>query len=399
MVNAILLLSMTLMVLKAQAAQKGLNEVIEERVQGTKNHVRDLETVASRERVRAWLPTSPTISYSSNDNYSWKAWSLSTNLPFPFKPLYRDKIETAKINHLKATANLSKQEILRSTVEIYLGCSIPSEMTQLLEESLNDQKLMTSISTSLYASGSVPQADRVASELQLRQIEAQVQMQRDLAIDGCRRWSHWSSEDAPQEEITYKVMSDISDETLKKIDLVSDVKKDVFKRKLEEITISKDKLWSKFIPDLELNVSRNNYFDPVLSGGPPVKYTYSWSVGITLPFSFPFYDNTEFRRESAELGLEKIQTEIERSASEKNWEQAKKDWKRTKLRLEEIARKDMSLAEAFVESSMASYRSGKIGFADLVLARRTKLDLKIEEINLKAQKLLAKTVCLTECEL
>lgn len=380
----------------AHADSAGFEYVLKHKVLGSNEHVRDLEIVAGRERVRSWLPSSPSISYSSNDNYSWRAWSLGTSIPIPIKSLYRDSYQNSKARVMKAEALNSKQEILRNTVEIFLECSVPFEMTKLIEQSLKDQSIITSITASLYATGSIPQADRVASELQLRQLNAQVRIQKELADVGCEKWKEWSDEAAS--ENNYAIQSDISTETLKEIGMTENPKRDLLKNKLESLTLNRESLWSKYIPDLDVNVYRNNYFDPYLSGGPPVKYTYSWTVGITLPFNFPFYDNTEFRRESAEIGMAKLQAEYERSETEKSWEQAKKDWRRISERLMEINGKDLALAEAFVESSVASYRSGKVGLADLVLARKTRLELKIEEINLKAQKLIAKTVCLTECE-
>jgi outer membrane protein TolC len=129
-----------------------------------------------------------------------------------------------------------------------------------------------------------------------------------------------------------------------------------------------------------------------------VKNTTSWTIGITLPFTFPFYDNTDFREERAQLGLSSMKAELERNNADKKWTEAKNDWARATSRLNEIWNKDMALADVLVESSLASYRSGKVGFADLVLARRTKIDLKVEELQLKAQRLIAKSICLTQCD-
>lgn len=380
----------------AHADSAGFEYVLKHKVLSSNEHVRDLEIVAGRERVRSWLPSAPSVSYSSNDNHSWRAWSLGTSMPFPLKSLYRDSYQASNARVLKAEAQSSKQEILRNTVEIFLECSVPFEMTKLIEQSLKDQSIITSITASLYATGSIPQADRVASELQLRQLNAQVRIQKELAEVGCEKWKEWSDEAAS--ENNYAIQSDISTETLNEIGMTANPRRDLLKNKLESLTLNRESLWSKYIPDLDVNIYKNNYFDLYLSGGPPVKHTYSWTVGITLPFNFPFYDNTEFRRESAEIGIARLRAEYERSETEKSWEQAKKDWRRISERLSEINGKDLALAEAFVESSVASYRSGKVGLADLVLARKTRLELKIEEINLKAQKLVAKTVCLTECE-
>lgn len=380
----------------ASSSFSGFEDVVKKKVQFADEYSRDLETVTERDRKSSWLPTSPTVSYSSNDNHSWRAWSLTTSVPLPIKSAYRDSYQAANAKYLRSGALSVKHEVLRNTVELFLECSVPFEMTKLIEQSLKDQSIIASITASLYATGSIPQADRVASELQLRQLNAQVRMQKEMAEVGCEKWQQWSGD--VLDEKSFEIQSDISQATLVEIGMAQNPRKDLLKNKLESLALNRQSLWAKYIPDLEVGVMRNNYFDLYLSGGPPVKYTYSWTVGIKLPLNFPFYDNTEFRRESADIGIEKLRTQFEKNEADKAWMQARKDWKRISERLQEISGKDLALAEAFVEGSIASYRSGKVGLADLVLARKTRLELKIEEINLKAQKLLAKSICLTECE-
>jgi outer membrane protein TolC len=56
------------------------------------------------------------------------------------------------------------------------------------------------------------------------------------------------------------------------------------------------------------------------------------------------------------------------------------------------------MAETMVDSTLANYKAGKLGFSELILARRTWLDLKKEEVSLKQSLLNARLVCLTSCE-
>jgi outer membrane protein TolC len=382
----------------ALAAPKTLEEVLQSRLSTASEFTSDLDKVASRNRVRAWLPTSPQVSYTNSDNNTWKSWTISTKFPIPFKALYRDEAEVRRRGYLQAQNSFTKQELLRETIEIYLECSVPTEMAHLMEQAWGDQKVVSSISNSLYAAGSVPQADRVAAELLARQLEAQVRMHRDQGTNACIRWEKWADEDNREEDPGYVVPNNVSDQVLTNLGLSSDRYRDMTNLKLLSISIDKEKLWSKYVPDLDLSWSRNNYFNLIKSGGPPIKFTQTWMVGITIPITFPFYDNTEYRQERSELGLDKMDAELEKNHSEKKWLQAKNDWMRASSRLKEIWGKDLALAEVLVESSLASYRAGKVGYADLVLARRTKLDLKVEEVQLKAQRLIAKSVCLTECE-
>ena len=380
------------------AAPKTLEEVLKLRLDKASEFTRDLDTVASRNRVRAWLPSSPEVTFSSGDNNTWKAWSVSTSLPIPLKSMYRDSVELSQKKYLQAKNSYTRQELLRETIEIYLECAVPTEMSILLEQAAGDQRVVSTISNSLYASGSVPQTDRVTAELLVRQLEAQVRLQRDQASNGCIRWEKWADEENTEDDPGYRVPDDVANQFLADLNLSNDRYRELTNLRLMNLTMEKEKLWSKFVPDLELGWSRSNYFNEFLSGGPPVKYTYSWSVGIKLPFTFPFYDNTEYREQRAQLGLDKMKAELENNESDKKLLEAKTDWKRATLRLRQILSKDFALAEVLLESSLASYRAGKVGFADLVLSRRAKLDLRIEEVQLKAQRLMAKSVCLTECD-
>lgn len=392
----LLLLPLALLLTVSSGAAKTLEEVIEEKVNSRATPIQGLNRAYSRERIAHWLPNSTQLSYSSNDNQSWKAWNLTTNVPFPIKSLYRDEVEAAKADYNKLSAEALKQKVIREIVEVHLDCAIPTEMTILLTGALRDQRIVSAISNSLYATGSVTQSDRVASDLQLRQLESQVRAQEDLAKDACARWFQFAQE---HDDTTKQVVSaDISNKLLLNLGLAKDLNKDVLDKKLIGLGFSKEKLWSKHLPDLEVGFMKSTYFDLYKSGGPPTKYTYGWSVGVTLPFNLPFYDDSAYVKEAAELTLEKLNTEYERSGAERAWEQAKKDWKRNSERLREISSRDLAMADVLVQGSLASYRTGKIDFSTMVLARRTKLDLQIEEIQLKAQRLLAKTVCLTECE-
>src|SRR5262249_17736934 len=75
-----------------------------------------------------------------------------------------------------------------------------------------------------------------------------------------------------------------------------------------------------------------------------------------------------------------------------------REYRRTSRRLKELQSRDLSLAQALVESTLSAYRAGKLGFAELVLARKTLADLTVQEIQLRGNKILAHLRCLKACE-
>lgn len=383
---------------QAFAATKTLEAVLKERLSTATEHTNDLNTVASRNRIRAWLPSAPQVTYFNNDNSSWRAWAVSTSVPIPVKSLYRDRVEVARRDQLQAESSYTRQEIFQQTIQVYLECSVPAEMSRLFDSASTDQKVVASIANSLFASGNSPQSNFVAAEILARQLEAQVQQQRELARTGCAQWERWADANNTETDPTYEVPLNFEDSFLTDLNLARDKLTEKTTKKLLSLSIERDRLWSKYVPDLELAYFKNNYFDLVRSGGPPYTNTESWSLGVTIPITYPFFDNTDYKFEKATLGIGKMNAEVEKLEAQRKLDQARSDWMRASARLSQIWQKDLALADVLVESSLASYRAGKITFAELVLARRTKLDLKVEEIQLKAQRLFAKSICLTECE-
>lgn len=372
-------------------AVEDLKNVLERRLTTAENVSGELHVAATYDRVRKWLPSAPQVNYWNNDSNTWKAWSISTSMPYP-KAFLRNRVDASEKSLRQAEARSNKQELFRKTLDVFLDCAIPSELENLMRAAMEDQEGVSRTLDSLYSYGKVPQSDRVSAQLTLRQLEAQVKMYEAQSRASCERWEDWAGIPNDTED-PKMVPTDLENAFLMRVGLESDHFRDVTQKKLVNVSLGRDGLWTKYVPEIDFMWSKNNYFDLVNSGGPPHKYTTSWSVGITLPLAFP-----DYKREKAELGLAMMQAELEKTEAEKNWEQAKDDWKRISWRLNQIWKSDSAVTDVLVESTLSSYRNGKTGFAELALARRTRLDLKIEEIQLKAERLVAKATCLTECE-
>ena len=371
--------------------------VLEERVTSMRNPEKDMMVSAKYDRVRKWLPSSPQVSYASNDSRTWNNYIVSTSIPIPMKSWHRDEVENANKQYIQASAQSIKQDIFKKTLAIFLDCAVPSELEILMRKAFEDQSSVFNVLNTLYSYGKIPQSDRVSAQLSLRQIEAQVNMYDARAKAACEKWEDWAriSRDTKDPEF---VPTDLDNAYLKRIGLESGQFRNVTNKKLLSLTVAKEKLWSKFIPDVDFTYMKSNYFNLYLSGGPPRKWTTSWMVGMTLPLTYPLFDHSDFKRERAELSLSKVEAELQKAEADKDWEESRNDWMRISSRLKQIWDVDAATADVLVESTLSAYQHGKSGFAELALARRTRLDLRIEEIQLKAERLYAKTVCLTECE-
>ncbi len=151
--------------------------------------------------------------------------------------------------------------------------------------------------------------------------------------------------------------------------------------------------WWSQAPDLLLSAQRN-YYD-FLPGSPSGKaVAYNYTVGITAPLFFPFYEWTEARRQREQSRLDEQAARLQLVSAETDRQEAEQEYKRSLNRLKEIRDKDLPMAEALMESTFSAYRSGKLGYAELTLARKTLTDLRAQDIQLRSSIISAHLRCL-----
>ena len=121
-------------------------------------------------------------------------------------------------------------------------------------------------------------------------------------------------------------------------------------------------------------------------------------VSMNIPLLFPFYERSELIREQAEKRIASQRANMRLLQSQKTEEDAGYDFRRNKKVFEKLIAHDLPMAETMVDSTLAAYKQGKLGFSELILAKRTWLDLKKEEVNLKLSMLNARLICLNTCE-
>lgn len=96
--------------------------------------------------------------------------------------------------------------------------------------------------------------------------------------------------------------------------------------------------------------------------------------------------------------MDQNSAETQKIAADSDQLIAAKEYIRSRTRLKELRLKDLALAEALVESTYSAYRSGKLGYAELVLSRKTLSDIRNQDIQLRLSIINAHLRCLNNCE-
>jgi outer membrane protein TolC len=108
-----------------------------------------------------------------------------------------------------------------------------------------------------------------------------------------------------------------------------------------------------------------------------------------------------FAQENVDIERAKSQAEIDRRTADLQLKQAQLDkedarleYFRSRDRLKDLRAKDIPLAESMAESTFSAYKAGKLGYAELIASRKTLLDLKNQDIQLRSAIISAHLRCL-----
>jgi outer membrane protein TolC len=155
--------------------------------------------------------------------------------------------------------------------------------------------------------------------------------------------------------------------------------------------------WWSQVPDLTLGITRSHYL--YLPASPSGKeWATTFSVGITVPLLFPFHETIEASRAKSQAMIDRNTAEIQKVQADSDRMDGASEYQRSLKRLKEIREKDLPLAEALVESTYSAYQTGKLGYAELVLSRRTLSDIQNQDIQLRVSVITAHLRCLNQCE-
>lgn len=358
--------------------------------------------LASGDRYRRFIFNEPQLQYSNSDDNTARTFGLSLALPFPGKSFVLTRLDTAKANLQRAELFAKKYDITKTITQAYLDCSAAQATYEIQKLTSADLETVSKTLKSLYETGHSTQAEKIGSELQSRQSQFDLSNAEDKPLVFCKRLDDLLSAATATEKLT----SFVNVKTTLPDDLDSTIISELGEWTADQsradanIALARataNTAWWSQAPDLNFSLSRNQYI--YLPGSPSGKeWTTTYGITIVLPIIFPFHESVEARRMKSQAQMDQNSAETQKIAADSDQLIAAKEYIRSRTRLKELRLKDLALAEALVESTYSAYRSGKLGYAELVLSRKTLSDIRNQDIQLRLSIINAHLRCLNHCE-
>lgn len=347
--------------------------------------------IAEKDLWRRFLPNEPSLSYEQDDSDRSRSTGVSLTMGFPGKAFALSKLDHVQLQNLRRDAEVEKITLAHLVTQAYLACASAQKGLLIRQNSLKEvEKHLANLSSRRGA----PRIEKLSFELEVRQSRHDLATAQDQLSINCQKLATLLDEKAPlgdlemPEDLPTEVIKALGSQTVEEKRLTSSLD-------LAEVS-SQTALWSQ-MPDFTLSYSEKQFVDNAEDGSRP-KYGVL-GVSVSLPIFFPFHESIEAQRIRAANLLEKSRAAIEKLHIKTQKEQAAHDYLRLRNQLQEIRKKDLPLAKAIIESSESAYRSGQIGYAEMVLSRKSMIDLKLREIDLQAAIVEARFSCLESCEL
>ena len=355
-------------------------------------------SAADLDRYARFIPNNPNLSYSDADNSSWRIYGGTLDVGIPGKAFALKKLDDVRLRVEQNELFAKKNELAQFILDRYSECASGQEMIKVLSEATSELETLAKTLTARYEIGQTTQAERIGMELQLRQAKIEYNNIQDRTSAACEKFGEVLSKyDMGVNVDNLTLPDDISPSIVTQIGNRSiDYIRSLNTVQLSEVQY-KTAVWD-VMPNINLGFYRQYYNEVVASPIIPVKWTTTYTVNITVPIFYPFFNGNDLRKIRAENTIAERRAEMQRLESELDMQKASKLFRRNKLILKKLRDHDLPMAETMVDSTFANYKAGKLGFSELILAKRTWLDLKKEEVTLKQTILNSRLVCLNQCE-
>ena len=352
--------------------------------------------MSQSDQWRRFLINEPQFQYLSQDDKSSEVYSLSLPVSFPGKSVALHELDVRKTNFQRSDLLARRHEAARLVAQTYLDCAGAKASSLIYLETIQDLETLSRTLDVMYENGHSTQAERIGTELQLRQTQTDQRMSLDKVEVNCQKFSRLLHLENIATNEKLEIPEDLPKSVLNMLDeQTADQLRSSSAAALAEATIQ-TAFWSQ-LPDISLSMNKNHYIRT--SASPSGEdWTTTFGIAITIPIFFPFYEHKEAQRTKSLALIDKDTAELQKQAAHIDEEDARRQYLRDKKRLQELRSRDLSLAETLVESTYSAYKSGKLGFAELMTSRKTLADLKNQELSLRISVISAHLKCLSRCQ-
>ncbi|QQR79482.1 MAG: TolC family protein [Deltaproteobacteria bacterium] len=338
----------------------------------------NLVSVSRAEKLRRFIPNEPLLTYSNTDNNTAQSYGASVTMAFPGKSIAMTTLDIAQEKAQRAELKAKKYEIAGRVIQNFLDCSTTQMTLKLSKENLSDLESLAKTLSARYEAGSSTQSELMSVQLQISQQNMEIAQLEDHAVVFCDKLNQMVHESVSP---SLSLPDDLDPEIIKSLGFeTADEAQSKAALKVAQARY-KTAIWN-LAPDLTFGVSRNHY--SYLPGSPNGQETTTNYVGaISFPIFGLFHERLDIKRAKNQAIIDERTAQIQNIEALSEKEQARKDLKINIERLHQIRNHDLPLALGLVESTLASYQSGKLGFAEVLLARKTLLEIRSQDIQLR----------------
>jgi outer membrane protein TolC len=356
--------------------------------------------LANGDRYRRFIFNEPQFQVLSSDDHSAMSYGISLPTAFPGKTMAFMDIDKARAHAASAEFDAKKYELAKLVTQSFLDCASVKAALKVQTVTSNDLETLFNSLKAIYESGRSTQAEKIGAELQARQAKLDLVTLVDRERVLCKKLDATLSKagvDFSSTSLTdTSLPEDIDSSLLKDLGLVT-ADQARSEAGIELADANRSVAWWSQVPDLTLGITRSHYL--YLPASPSGKeWATTFSVGITVPLLFPFHETIEASRAKSQAMIDRNTAEIQKVQADSDRMDGASEYQRSLKRLKEIREKDLPLAEALVESTYSAYQTGKLGYAELVLSRRTLSDIQNQDIQLRVSVITAHLRCLNQCE-
>ena len=350
--------------------------------------------LAELDRWRRFLPNEPQLLFNNTDDHTNVGWGLGETFAFPGKALALAGTDRARADFQRTELTARRYDLARLAAQTYVDGAVATAALEMQRQNVADLEALAASLRARYEAGLATQAEDISAELQLRSTRADLAAAEDHVAVSTTRLTRLLAL-APSATGQLELPDDLSPALL--VQLGGGTSDRLRAAAAAELAQSaKRAAWWNQLPDLSLSAVRNRYY--YLPGSPNGE-TRTWTYGaaVTIPLMLPAYERAETRRAQSQADLDRSAAELAALSADSDISDAAREWRRSRKRLQELHERDRPMAEALMQSTLSSYKTGKLGFAELVLARKTLSDLRIQEVQMRGSVLLARLRCLDRC--
>lgn len=346
--------------------------------------------LADGDRWRRYLPNEPTFKFENSQNDNALKYGLDLDVSFPGRSLAFAKLEAVQARVQRLELGAKRNDLAVTMAQAYMQCATGQALYQVRETALADTE---SFFQSLKSRRGVTQAEKISSELEARQSRRDLAESRDDLQVKCKKF-YAMLESAGGRTTGVQAALDLPDDL--PVSTLGTLGSVTAEQARADSTIALSDAnyglayWAQ-MPDLKFSYERGRDFD-----------THDWKtnfgVSFTLPLLFPFDESVKVRRIRSQAIIDKGDAMIKKIAANAEQMDAARDFRRSQSQLKELRARDLPLARALMESSYAAYRAGQIGYAEMVLSRRTWVDLRLKDVELRSVVVKSRLLCFEQCE-